>query len=166
MAVASFPTVSARFNVVTLRHAESHRFIAVIECGPVANSADLASMTAEGFRGPKQVWKALGWSLKGLRAGWRHEASFRLEVCLAMVLIPLGFWLGHGALEKLALMFPPMLVLSAEMLNSAIEAVVDKVSAEFHELAGRAKDMGSAAVFVLMLLVLLSWGLILLPRWL
>jgi diacylglycerol kinase (ATP) len=59
-----------------------------------------------------------------------------------------------------------MLVLSAEMLNSAIEAVVDKVSAEFHELAGRAKDMGSAAVFVLMLLVLVSWGLILLPRWL
>ena len=59
-----------------------------------------------------------------------------------------------------------MLVLSAEMLNSAIEAVVDKVSTEFHELAGRAKDMGSAAVFVLMLLVLISWGLILLPRWL
>jgi diacylglycerol kinase (ATP) len=83
-----------------------------------------------------------------------------------MVLIPLGFWLGHGALEKLALIFPPMLVLSAEMLNSAIEAVVDKVSTEFHELAGRAKDMGSAAVFVLMLLVLFSWGLILLPRWL
>jgi diacylglycerol kinase (ATP) len=127
---------------------------------------DHAPMTTEGFRGPKQVWKALQWSLKGLRAGWRHEASFRLEVCLAMVLIPLGFWLGQGALEKLALIFPPMLVLSAEMLNSAIEAVVDKVSTEFHELAGRAKDMGSAAVFVLMLLVLLSWGLILLPRWL
>jgi diacylglycerol kinase (ATP) len=123
-------------------------------------------MTAEGFRGPKQVWKALQWSLKGLRAGWRHEASFRLEVCLAMVLLPLGLWLGHGALEKLALIFPPMLVLSAEMLNSAIEAVVDKVGTEFHELAGRARDMGSAAVFVLMLLVLLSWGLILLPRWL
>ena len=83
-----------------------------------------------------------------------------------MVLIPLGLWLGNGALEKLALIFPPMLVLSAEMLNSAIEAVVDKVSTEFHELAGRAKDMGSAAVFVLMLLVLFSWGLILLPRWL
>jgi len=154
------------FIGVTSRHAESHQFIAVIGCGHVASSADHAPMTAEGFRGPKQVWKALQWSLKGLRAGWRHEASFRLEVCIAMVLIPLGFWLGHGALEKLALIFPPMLVLSAEMLNSAIEAVVDKVSTEFHELAGRAKDMGSAAVFVLMLLVLLSWGLILLPRWL
>jgi diacylglycerol kinase (ATP) len=151
---------------VTSRHAESHQFIAVFGRGHVASAADHALMTAEGFRGPKQVWKSLEWSLKGLRAGWRHEASFRLEVCIAMVLIPLGFWLGHGALEKLALIFPPMLVLSAEMLNSAIEAVVDKVSTEFHELAGRAKDMGSAAVFVLMLLVLVSWGLILLPRWL
>jgi diacylglycerol kinase (ATP) len=123
-------------------------------------------MAAEGFRGPKQIWYALLWSLKGLRAGWRHEASFRLEASLAVVLIPLGFWLGRGGLEKLALIFPPILVLSAELLNSAIEAVVDKVSTEFHELAGRAKDMGSAAVFLLQALVLVSWGLILLPRWL
>ena len=123
-------------------------------------------MAAEGFRDPRQLWKALQWSMKGLRAGWQHEASFRLEACLAIVLVPLGLWLGHGALEKLALVFAPMLVLSAELLNSAIEAVVDKVSPEFHELAGRAKDMGSAAVFVLLLLVMLSWGLILLPRWL
>ncbi|HVC15900.1 MAG TPA: diacylglycerol kinase [Rhodanobacter sp.] len=123
-------------------------------------------MAAEGFRGPKQLWNAFQWSMKGLRAGWLHEASFRLEACLALVLVPLGLWLGEGALEKLALVFPPMLVLSAELLNSAIEAVVDKVSPEFHELAGRAKDMGSAAVFVLLLLVMLSWGLILLPRWL
>lgn len=123
-------------------------------------------MAAEGFRGPRQLWKALQWSMKGLRAGWQHEASFRLEACLVIVLVPLGLWLGHGPLEKLALVFAPMLVLSAELLNSAIEAVVDKVSPEFHELAGRAKDMGSAAVFVLLLLVMLSWGLILLPRWL
>jgi diacylglycerol kinase (ATP) len=123
-------------------------------------------MAAEGFRGPKELWKALVWSLKGLRAAWRHEASFRLEACLAVILIPLGFWLGHGALEKLALILPAILVLSVELLNSAIEAVVDKISTEFHELAGRAKDMGSAAVFLLQLLVLLSWGLILLPRWL
>jgi len=122
-------------------------------------------MAAEGFRGPKQLWMAFQWSMKGFRAGWRHEASFRLEACLAIALIPLGLWLGNGALEKLALVFPPMLVLSAELLNSAIEAVVDKVSPEFHELAGRAKDMGSAAVFVLLVLVALSWGLILLPRW-
>ena len=121
-------------------------------------------MPAEGFRGPTQLWKAFQWSMKGFAAAWRHEASFRLEASLAIVLIPLGLWLGHGALEKLALVLGPALVLSAELLNSAIEAVVDMVSPEFHELAGRAKDMGSAAVFVLLVLVALSWGLILLPR--
>jgi diacylglycerol kinase (ATP) len=122
------------------------------------------AMAAKGFRGPKQLWSAFQWSMKGLSAGWRHEASFRLEACLAVVLIPAGLWLGDGALEKLALILAPILVLSAELLNSAIEAVVDKVSPEFHELAGRAKDMGSAAVFVLLVLLALSWGLILGPR--
>jgi diacylglycerol kinase (ATP) len=121
-------------------------------------------MAAPGFRGPRQLWNALRWSMKGLRAGWQHEASFRLEACLAVVLVPLGLWLGHGAVEKLALVLPAFLILSAELLNSAIEAVVDKVSPEFHELAGRAKDMGSAAVFVLLVLLALSWGLLLGPR--
>jgi len=121
-------------------------------------------MAASGIRGPKQIWSAFKWSMKGLRAGWRHEASFRLEACLAVVLIPLGLWLGNGALEKIALVLPAVLVLSAELLNSAVEAVVDKVSPEFHELAGRAKDMGSAAVFLLLVMVMLSWGLILGPR--
>lgn len=121
-------------------------------------------MPAEGFRGPRQIWSALQWSMQGLKAAWRHEASFRLEACLALVLVPLGLWLGHGPLEKLALAFPVLLVLSAELLNSAIEAVVDRVSPEFSEFAGRAKDMGSAAVFVLLALVTLSWVLVLLPR--
>lgn len=111
-------------------------------------------------RGPRQIWKAFLWSMKGLRAGFRHEASFRLEVYLAIVLIPAGLWLGHGALEKILLAGTPLLVLSAELLNSAVEAVVDRVSPEFSELAGRAKDMGSAAVFLLMLLVLLTWILL------
>lgn len=121
-------------------------------------------MAAEGFRGPRQIWNALRWSMQGLRAGWRHEASFRLEVCLAVPVLPLGLYLGQGALEKLALVLPMLLVLCAELLNSAIEAVVDMVSPEFHELAGRAKDMGSAAVFVLLVLLVMSWGLILGPR--
>ncbi|WEN16317.1 diacylglycerol kinase [Rhodanobacter sp. AS-Z3] len=121
-------------------------------------------MAAEGFRGPRQVWNAFRWSMKGLRAGWKHEASFRLEASLAIVMVPLGLWLGQGGMEKFALILAPLLVLSAELLNSAIEAVVDKVSPEFHELAGRAKDMGSAAVFVLLVLVALSWTLILGPR--
>jgi diacylglycerol kinase (ATP) len=112
-------------------------------------------------RGPKQIYKALIWSLKGLRATWTFEASFRLEVYLSIVLFPLGLWLGRGAVEKVLLVGCLILVLAAEILNSAIEAVVDKTTPEFHELAGRAKDMGSAAVFLLMLNVALCWGLIL-----
>jgi diacylglycerol kinase (ATP) len=83
-----------------------------------------------------------------------------------VVLAPLGLWLGDGALEKVALVLPIVLVLSAELLNSAVEAVVDLVSPDPHELAGRAKDMGSAAVFLLMMLTVLSWALVLVPRWL
>jgi diacylglycerol kinase (ATP) len=112
-------------------------------------------------RGPKQIYKALIWSLKGLRAGWTFEASFRLEVYLFVVFAPLGLWLGRGGVEKALLAGCLILVLSAELLNSAVEAVVDKVSPEFHELAGRAKDMGSAAVFMLMLNVGLCWVAIL-----
>ena len=112
-------------------------------------------------RGPKQIYKALKWSLNGLRASWVYEASFRLEVYLSIVLFPLGLWVGHGAVEKAMLVGSLVLVLSAEVLNSAIEAVVDKTTPEFHELAGRAKDMGSAAVFLLMLNVVMCWGLIL-----
>jgi diacylglycerol kinase (ATP) len=115
-------------------------------------------------RGPKQIYKALTWSIKGLRASWRFEASFRLEVYLCIILFPLGLWAGNGGVEKALLCGSLLLVLSAEVLNSAIEAVVDKASPEFHELAGRAKDMGSAAVFLLMLNVMLCWGLILWPR--
>lgn len=115
-------------------------------------------------RGPRQIARALTWSLLGLRAAWRHEASFRLEVWLAVVLLPLGLWLGQGGVEKALLSGSLLLVLAMELINSAVEAVVDKVSPEFHELAGRAKDMGSAAVFLLMVNVALCWMLLLAPR--
>ncbi|HET9032179.1 MAG TPA: diacylglycerol kinase [Dokdonella sp.] len=115
-------------------------------------------------RGPRQIVRAMIWSFKGLRAAWVHEASFRLEVYLCVILFPAGLWLGQGAIEKSLLCGSLLLVLSAELLNSAIEAVVDKVSPEFHELAGRAKDMGSAAVFLLMLNVMLCWVLVLWQR--
>jgi diacylglycerol kinase (ATP) len=111
-------------------------------------------------RGPKQIYKALVWSFKGLRAGWIYEASFRLEVYLCVILFPLGIWLGRGGIEKALLCGSLVLVLAAELLNSAIEAIVDKACPEFHELAGRAKDMGSAAVFLLMMNVLLCWTLV------
>lgn len=112
-------------------------------------------------RGPRQICSAFIWSLKGLRAGWRYEASFRLEVYLFLVLFPFGLWLGRDGIEKLILTGSLFLVLAAELLNSAIETVVDKVCPEFHELAGRAKDLGSAAVFLLMLNVVWSWSLVL-----
>lgn len=112
-------------------------------------------------RGPRQIGRALVWSWKGLRAAWRHEASFRLEGYLCLILFPLGMWVGQDAIERAMLCGSLVLVLSAELLNSAIEAVVDKASPEFHELAGRAKDMGSAAVFLLMLNVVMCWSLVL-----
>lgn len=115
-------------------------------------------------RGPRQIWLAFIWSMKGLRAGWRIEASFRLEVILFVILFPVGLWLGHGAIEKALLAGSLLPVLAAELLNSAIEAVVDKLWPDQHEVAGRAKDMGSAAVFLLMVNMLVIWGVILIPR--
>lgn len=115
-------------------------------------------------RGPVGVWRAFLWSLKGLRSAWQVESSFRLEVYLFVVLGPLGLWLGQGPIEKVLLVGSLLLVLSAELLNSAVEAVIERYGPEFHELAGRAKDMGSAAVFVLMVNVILVWSLILGPR--
>ena len=115
-------------------------------------------------RRPGRILLATRWSLLGLRAAWLHESSFRLEVYLFAVLAPLGFWLGETGVERALLIGSGMLVLAIELLNSAIEAVIERYGPEIHELAGRAKDMGSAAVFVLMLNVLLVWGLIVGPR--
>lgn len=115
-------------------------------------------------RGPLRVLHALRWSLSGLRLCWKLESSFRLEVYLALLLAPLGWWLGQGGVERVLLIGSLLLVLSAEVMNSAIEAVVDRWGPEWHELAGRAKDMGSAAVFLLMLNVMFTWGVLLWPR--
>ena len=115
-------------------------------------------------RGPARVFKAAVWSWQGLCAAWKHESSFRLEVYLFVVLAPLALWLGADGIERALLVGSMLLVLSAELLNSAIEAVIERYGPEHHELAGRAKDMGSAAVFVLMLNVVLAWGLGLGPR--
>jgi len=103
--------------------------------------------------------------MQGLRAAWLHESSFRLEAYLFVVLAPLAWWLGDSGIKRALMIGSMLLVLSVELLNSAIEAVIERYGAEHHELAGRAKDMGSAAVFVLMMNVLLCWGLILVPRW-
>jgi len=102
--------------------------------------------------------------MQGLRAAWLHESSFRLEVYLTVVLAPLALWCGQTAVERVLLIGSLLLVLAMELANSAIEAVIERYGPEHHELAGRAKDMGSAAVFVLMLNVLLCWGLIVGPH--
>ncbi|PZP59938.1 MULTISPECIES: diacylglycerol kinase [Pseudoxanthomonas] len=115
-------------------------------------------------RGPARLLKAARWSWQGLCAAWLHESSFRLEVVLFVVLAPLGLWLGGDGVQRALLVGSLLLVLAVELLNSAVEAVIERYGAEFHELAGRAKDMGSAAVLMTMLNVLLCWGLIAGPR--
>jgi len=115
-------------------------------------------------RGPRRILKAATWSMQGLRAAWLHESSFRLEVYLFVILAPLGWLLAQTPIERVLLIGSMLLVLSIELLNSAIEAVIERYGDEFHELAGRAKDMGSAAVFVLMMNVLLTWGAIVGPQ--
>lgn len=117
-------------------------------------------------RGPLRMWHAFRWSMNGLVQCWKLESSFRLEVYLAIPMFPLALWLGQGGVEKAVLAGVLLMALTAEVMNSAIEAVVDRWGPEWHEMAGRAKDMGSAAVFLLLMNVLLTWGLILLPRWL
>lgn len=107
------------------------------------------------------IFKALGYSWDGLKAAWRHETAFRQEIGICVVAIPLGLWLGEGAVEKALLVGSLLLVLLVELINSAIEAVVDRHGVEHHDLSGRAKDLGSAAVLVSILISTLVWGLIL-----
>ncbi|MDQ3494663.1 MAG: diacylglycerol kinase [Pseudomonadota bacterium] len=126
----------------------------------------MADETGHLPRRPARILMATVWSLQGLRAAWLHESSFRLEVYLFVILAPLGWWLGEGGVERALLVGSLLLVLCVELLNSAIEAVIERFGDEHHEIAGRAKDMGSAAVMVSMLHVLLVWAAILLPRWL
>jgi diacylglycerol kinase (ATP) len=116
------------------------------------------------LRTPFQIWKATVWSMQGLKHAWNYESSFRLEVVLFIILAPLGFYLGHNGVERAILVGCLFLVLIVEILNSAIEAVVDRFGGEHHELSGRAKDLGSAAVFLADIFVITCWACILLPR--
>ncbi len=118
-------------------------------------------MAYSGNHGIQRMIKATGYSWRGLRAAWYHEAAFREEILLALILIPLGLWLGDGGVEKTLLVASVLLLLLVELLNSAIEAVVDRFGGEMHELSGRAKDMGSAAVALAILILGVTWGLVL-----
>ncbi|HSR36841.1 MAG TPA: diacylglycerol kinase [Desulfurivibrionaceae bacterium] len=108
-----------------------------------------------------RIMNAWGWSLQGLRAAFRHEAAFRQELMATVVLLPLGLWLGNNGIEKTLLAGSLLLVLIVELLNSAVEAVVDRIGPDHHELAGRAKDLGSAAVLLAIATTLLTWFLVL-----
>jgi len=113
-------------------------------------------------RGIKQIINAAKWSMQGLQATFKHEASFRLEFYLAVILIPLAIFLSQTVLQQWLLISCIIFVLILEILNSAIEAVVDMVCGEkYHDLAKRAKDMGSAAVFLGQMLVLFTWATVL-----
>jgi len=112
----------------------------------------------------KRVMRAVGYSLAGLKAALKHEAAFRQELALFVILAPLGFWLGRNGIERSLLIGSLVLVLVVELLNSAVEAVVDRIGSEKHELSRRAKDMGSAAVLLSLLLAVGVWALVLAER--
>lgn len=122
------------------------------------NSSEL-----KGKKGLRRLINAFGYSIKGFKAAYKNEAAFREEVLLAVVLIPTAILLPVEAMEKLLLVVSVLLVLLVEILNSAIEAVVDRFGGEIHELSGRAKDLGSAAVLIALTIAGLVWGCILIP---
>ncbi len=101
---------------------------------------------------------ATGYSIKGLQAAWTHEAAFRQELVLTLVLSISAFFLPVTTLERVLMISSLLLILIVELINSAVEAVVDRVSDDWHELSGRAKDIGSAAVFVALFLALFVWA--------
>jgi len=115
----------------------------------------------KGKTGLKRVWNALFYSLAGFKAAWKHEDAFRQEALLAAVLIPLAFILDVAAIGRALMIASVFLVLIVELVNSAIEATVDRISLENHQLAKRAKDIGSAAVLIALVNVLVVWGVVL-----
>lgn len=113
-------------------------------------------------KGVARLVSATAYSLAGLKTAIKHEEAFRLELLAFVMLTPIALWLGQSAVEKVLLIAPLVLVILVELLNSAIEAVVDRSGLEYNELAGRAKDLGSAAVFVSLLFVVFVWAMLLL----
>ncbi len=114
-------------------------------------------MAGSGNTGITRLIKAMGFTWLGLKAAYKHEEAFRQEVFLLLVSTPVALWLGEDGVDIALLIGSVLLLLIVELLNSAIEAVVDRFGGEIHELSGRAKDMGSAAVFVAMLNVAVVW---------
>ncbi len=110
----------------------------------------------------EHLFHATKWSWQGLKAAWQYEQSFRIEVLASCFIVPLAFYLGETPIERVLLLGTWVLVLIVELLNSGIEAAIDRISTEHHELSGRAKDLGSAAVFLCNITFVGTWLLILL----
>lgn len=119
-------------------------------------------MAGQNLKGFARIYAAFCNSLSGFRAAWMNEEAFRQECLLAFAGVPLGLWLGQSGIEKALLVGVLINVLVVELLNSAVEATVDRIGAERHELSGRAKDIGSAAVFSSLVLAGAIWLLVLL----
>jgi len=117
-------------------------------------------MSKPGLTGLHRIRNAMFYTLRGVTAAWQHEAAFRQEVTLCIIMIPLAFLLGDSAVERALLAGSCLLVLVTELLNSAIEATIDRIGSEHHELSGRAKDLGSAAVFFSLCVATITWVLI------
>ena len=117
-------------------------------------------MHKPGNTGLRRVINATFFSIAGLRAAWRDEAAFRQELLLCVALLPAGVWLGRPAVERALLLGSCFIVLIVELLNTAIENVVDRVGHEPHRLSGQAKDLGSAAVFMSLVLLIVIWTLV------
>ncbi|MET0023347.1 MAG: diacylglycerol kinase [Sedimenticola sp.] len=123
-------------------------------------------MANQNARGLMRIINACLFSLKGFRSCFTHEEAFRQEIYALIPLLPLGIWLGQDGVERALLVGSLLIVPLTELLNSAIESVVDRIGPERHELSGRAKDIGSAAVFLAIVLAVTVWALILAPRYL
>ncbi len=118
-------------------------------------------MVKSGKVGITRIIYACGYSMRGLRAAVHHESAFRQELLLCVVLVPLALWLGYDGVARALLVGSLFLVLIVELLNSAVEAIVDRVDSDWNTLSGRAKDLGSAAVFLALIDVVVVWGLVL-----
>lgn len=123
-------------------------------------------MSKPGKTGIIRIIDAFGYSMKGFAAAWKFEAAFRQEVALGLVLLPISFWLATTHIELILLIASIFWVWMAELANSSVEAVVDRTGSERHELSGRAKDIGSALVFVSLVLLAVVWGIVAANRFL
>ncbi|ABV37247.1 diacylglycerol kinase [Shewanella sediminis HAW-EB3] len=123
-------------------------------------------MKPENNHGLKRIFRATGFSMQGLRLAWVHEAAFRQELMLAIIMLPIALLVDITTVERLFLILTLFIVLIVELLNSAIEAVVDRIGHEIHPLSGQAKDVASAAVFMSLALCGITWAVILTSRYL